>query len=119
MDKTQVGRYAHQIQAVEDLKEKAFIGITYGKRDSDKYVGMFKQYLPEWERRTLIGVELWDYVSGNEAFHIKLMDVIKSTASAFLNEQSIIRKIDDKVLAIVAEFKDRYGTVESYLNTLW
>lgn len=119
MDKTQVGRYAHQIQAVEDLKEKAFIGITYGKRDSDKYVGMFKQYLPEWERRTLIGAELWDYVSGNEAFHIKLMDVIKCTASAFLNEQSIIRKIDDKVLAIVAEFKDRYGTVESYLNTLW
>lgn len=119
MDKTQVKKYANQIAAVEKEGEKAFFGISYGQRDSDKYVGMFQQYLPEWERRTLIGKELWSYVSGNEDFHEKLMEVIKSTANAFLSEQSIINMIDTRVDELSKEFEEKYGTIEDYLKTLW
>lgn len=119
MDKTQVKKYARQIAAVEDEGEKAFFGISYGQRDSDKYVGMFQQYLPEWERRTLIGKELWSFVSGNEEYHEKLMAVIKSTANAFLSEQSIIHMIDTRVAELSKEFEERFGTIEKYLETLW
>ena len=120
LDKTQVESYARQIDAVEDLGERAYIGITYGRRDSNTIsLSLFNQYLTDWERRTLIGTELWDYVSGNESFHEQLMNAIKYTANTILHEQSIIQRIENKISSLVSEFESTYGSVEDYLRQLW
>ena len=120
LDKTQVGSYARQIEAVEKTNNKAFIGITYGKRDTESIsINLFKQYLTNWENRTLIGAELWDYVSGNDSYHEQLIDMIKATADTILHEESIIQKIEEKVTSLVEDFKEKFESIEEYLQQLW
>lgn len=120
LDKTQVGSYAKQIEAVEKTNNKAFIGITYGKRDAESIsINLFKQYLANWENRTLIGAELWDYVSGNDSYHEQLIEMIKTTADTILHEESIIRKIEEKIDALKDDFNQKFNSIDEYLQQLW
>ena len=70
MDAAQVKHYSEEIELIERKKHKAFIGITYGKKDIKSVsTSILETYLPNWKDKTLIGKELWDYISGNENFH--------------------------------------------------
>lgn len=120
LDKGQVKSYAKEIDAVEKDGHKGIIGITYGKREADTVsINLFKEYLTEWEEHTLIGTELWDYVSGDEEYHTKLTDQVRKTANAVLSRKSIIKMIDAKVVELTKSFNEKYGNVESYISQLW
>lgn len=59
LDAGQVKSYRDEILDVESKGFKGYIGITYGKRNASTVsINLFKQYLENWEDRTLIGSEL-------------------------------------------------------------
>ena len=120
LDKGQVKSYSKEIDAVEKDGHKGLIGITYGKRESDTVsINLFKEYLKDWEDHTLIGTELWDYVSGDDEYHTKLTDQVRKTANAILARKSIIKMIDAKVVELTKSFNEQYGSVEAYISQLW
>ena len=116
----QVKNYKAEIRAVERKGHKGYIGITYGKRDANTItLNLFRQYLDNWEERTLIGSELWDYVSENESYHEELMSMIKQTASLVLQEQSVVSLIEQKIDVLIDAFDATYGSTDEYLAELW
>lgn len=120
MDKTQILSYDKAIMKVLEHHEKAFLGITYGKPDGN-YVStsILETYVENWRDKTLIGKELWDYISGNESYHEILMNTIQETAEAFLGNESLIEKIDNKIEILLADFQLNYGSMENFYNSLW
>lgn len=120
MDAGQVKHYADEIKLVEEKGYKGFIGITYGKKNSRTVTsGLLETYVKDWEKKTLVGRELWDYVSNNESFHITLIETIDSVANTILQNVSIVRKIEDKIAELETEFHCKYETLDSYYDTLW
>lgn len=120
MDAAQIKHYAEEIEAVERTGNKAFIGITYGKKDNESVTfGLLETYLEDWRDKTLIGKELWDYISDNSSYHVILMDTIQETSEAFLGDASLIEKIDQKIELLLIDFERDYGTMESFYNSLW
>ena len=100
----------------------ARLGITYGKRDAKTVsMGLVKKYMKNWKERLLVGHELWDFVSEEENYHVKVLRWIDDTASRILRTRSIAQEIDKAIEQITAEFEQKYGTgergVEKYLNS--
>ena len=120
MDKTQILSYDKAINKVRRNGEKAFFGITYGKKDGE-YVStsILETYVADWRNKTLIGAELWDYISDNSNYHIILMNTIQSTAEAFLGTASLIEKIDTRIELLLGDFRRKYGTMDNFYNSLW
>lgn len=120
LDKAQIHHYHKAFDAIEKKGFKAFIGETYGKR-TDKTVthGLYKQYLPKWEKRTLIGKELWEFVSGNKNYHNKLVDLLFKTSKALLANATFTDKIEKKLVPLTADFKKRYKSYDKFMKSLW
>lgn len=120
LDAAQVKNYKAEIRAVEKKGHKGYIGITYGKRDANTVtMNLFRLYLDNWEERTLIGTELWDFVSENESYHEELMSMIKHTASLVLQKQSIVALIEQKIDVLIEAFDATYGSIDEYFAQLW
>lgn len=120
LDKGQIKSYKKEIQAVEKLGHKGYIGITYGKRDSDTVsISLFKQYLDKWAERTLIGTELWDFITENDNYHLTLTTSIQQIAESILSRQSIIDKIEERVNVLAERFNEKYNCIDDYLSQLW
>jgi hypothetical protein len=120
LDAAQIKHYKEEIEKVEKRGYKGFIGITYGKRgDGSVSINLFEQYLPKWNDRTLIGQELWDYVTNNPDYHDILMNKIQQVAESLLGMDSIVVKIEDRITQLTTEFEDKFATLEDYYSTLW
>jgi hypothetical protein len=120
LDKAQILHYKKEIEAIERKGEKAYIGETYGKRESKTIThSLYKQYLPDWETRTLIGTELWDFISDDPAYHEKLINLLTETAEAVLHKHSLVEVIDARVVELTKELQTKYKSVASFINTLW
>lgn len=120
LDKTQILAYDKAIKNVLNGNEKAFIGITYGKPDG-KYVStsILETYVDNWKSKVLIGKDLWDYISDSSSYHETLMNTIQRTAEAFLVNESLIDKIDEKINSLLNDFVSRFTTMEDFYRTLW
>lgn len=120
MDKTQILSYDKAINKVRKNGENAFWGITYGKKDG-VYVStsILETYVADWRDKTLIGAELWDYISDNSNYHMILMNTIQATADAFLGSESLIEEIDKKIELLLDDFRRKYKTMENFYNSLW
>lgn len=120
LDKGQVKSYAKEIQLVEEAGHKGYIGIAYGKKSSDAIsINLFKTYLDEWETKTLIGKELWSFVSLDDSYHEILVLRMAETAQIILANQSIITLIDNKINDLTLEFTEKYNSIEEYIAQLW
>ena len=120
LDKTQIKSYAREIQAVEAEGHRGYIGISYGRKDVETVTtNLLQLYLADWEAHTLIGTELWYFVSGNPDYHEQLMAVIQRTAADILRKKSIIKLIDLKIRQLVSAFNERYPSIEAYYAQLW
>jgi hypothetical protein len=82
-------------------------------------MGLFKTYLPDWEKRTLIGRELWDFISEDETYHEKLFPALADAAAQILGTASIEEKIKACVERLTDEFCQKFGNeddaVKKYL----
>lgn len=120
MDAAQIKHYDEEMKLIEKEGERAFIGITYGKKDVKTVTtGLLDTYLEDWKSKVLIGCELWDYISGNSDYHNILMDRIKMVAEMCLGSQSIVPQIDRRIEELLREFTDRYRDMETFYKSLW
>ena len=117
MDKDQIVYWAEKIQEKIDGGDKAYIGITYGKSTlSTVTLGLIKQLLPDWKMKTLIGRELWDFISDDSEYHEKIFMTLRKAAKQVLKTQSIGEEIEKKVEEVEKEFIDKYGDGEEGIS---
>jgi len=113
MDKDQIVYWSEKIAEKVNEGDKAYIGMTYGKRTNETVtLGLMKQLLPDWEMKTLVGRELWDFVSDDPTYHTRLFDTLRRSAQQVLQQRSICEEIDNCVERIIGEFTSTYGTGE-------
>lgn len=120
LNKSQIHHFEKEIKQIEKQGFKAFIGETYGKRE-DKTVthGLYKMYLPDWKKRTLIGKELWEFVSGQKDYQEKLVANLFKTSKELLADDTFIKKIELKIKPLSADFRKKYKTYNHFLKSLW
>ncbi|MBL7797826.1 MAG: TdeIII family type II restriction endonuclease [Saprospiraceae bacterium] len=120
LNKSQIHHFEKEIIQIEKQGFKAFIGETYGKR-GDKTITheLYKRYLPNWEKRTLIGKELWEFVSGQKNYHEKLVDNLFKTSKQLLQDDTFIMKIEQKIKPLSADFIKKYKSYNLFLKSLW
>lgn len=110
----------NEIKLVEEAGNKGYIGITYGKKDDNTVTaGLLKTYVPNWEDKTLVGKELWDFISENENYHTILIESIDSVANITLQNVSIVQKIEDKIAELIEVFHTNYNSLSEYYESLW
>lgn len=120
MDAGQVKHYADEIKLVEQEGNRGFIGITYGKKDDNTVTaGLLKTYVPNWEDKTLVGKELWDFISENENYHTLLIESIDNVANSTLQNVSIVQKIEDRIEELIHSFYANYNSLSEYYESLW
>lgn len=114
MDKDQIVYWSEKIKEKMSEGDKAYIGITYGKRTNKTVtIGLMKQLLPDWEMKTLIGKELWDFISDDPEYHTMLFDTLRRSAQAVLSRHSICEEIEACVERLRKEFVGKYGDGEA------
>lgn len=123
MDLDQVRYWATKIAKIEATGERAYIGITYGRRSLNTLtLNFLRTHLPDWELQTLIGAELWDFLADDPHYHDGLCHTLRQAASLVLGQRSFVEEIDDCVKRIEQEFLDKYGPgeagVQSYLQDM-
>ena len=124
MDKDQIIYWLHEIKKVEDKGDNGYIGMTYGKRgNSTVTLSLMKKYLPNMDMRTLVGRELWDFLSGDDKFHLRLFDSLRVSAAKILGSRSIQEEIKNKIRDLLAEFEQKYGRgeegVKNYIDDIF
>lgn len=120
MDKAQVQYYNDEIELVERLGFKGFVGFAYGKKTDDTITrAHLKKYLKDWEDKTLVGKELWDFVSENDNYHSLLIETIDTVAKSAFKNKSIVRKIDEKIKELIIEFDKNFKDLKEYYESLW
>lgn len=120
LDAAQIKHYSEEINAVEKAGFKGFIGMAYGKRNSKTVsLGLLETYLSDWMNKTLIGKELWEYVTDNPNYHKLLLQKIEETSKAILGRKSLVAKIEAKIRELTRLFEAKYATLDDYYATLW
>ncbi len=124
IDKTQLLHYRGAIISAENHGNRAYIGETYGRRDQNTVThGLYRSYLESWENRTLIGRELWDFITDDTHFHQNLLQLLTTASERVLVSKSIVQKIKDCVDRIEHDFVIKYGTgaagIEKFIENLW
>jgi len=120
IDKGQVISYGREIKLVEAQGDKGYFGITYGRKDMKTVsFGLLQTYIEDWEKKTLIGRDLWNYVADNPNYHTLLNDTIRATAETLIQSGSIMSRIDDKVNRLIDEFNNQYDSLQEYYDSLW
>ena len=75
--------------------------------------------MPDWEQKTLVGKELWDFISENENYHTILIESIDNIANITLQNTSIVQKIEDKIKELIKIFYSNYKGLKEYYESLW
>lgn len=120
MDAGQVKHYANEIRLVEEAGNRGYIGITYGKKDASTVTaGLLETYVPNWEEKTLVGRELWDFISENKNYHTLLIQSIDDVANTILKDISIVQKIEDKISELIKAFYSKHSNLDEYYESLW
>nr|WP_255699031.1 PmeII family type II restriction endonuclease [Tychonema sp. BBK16] len=110
MDKDQIVYWAAKIEEKIQEGDRAYIGIAYGKRTNKTVtLGLLKQILPNSEMITLIGRELWDFVSEDTCYTVNLFEVLRQSASQVLAQSSLDEAIERCSDRLIAEFIGKYG----------
>lgn len=120
MDAGQVKHYANEVRLVEEAGNRGYIGITYGKKDASTVTaGLLETYVPNWKKKTLVGRELWDFISENENYHTLLIQTIDEVANTILLNVSIVQKIEDKISELIKTFYSKHSNLDEYYESLW
>ncbi|GAG85009.1 unnamed protein product, partial [marine sediment metagenome] len=119
--KEQINYWKEKIIEVERNGSKGYIGMPYGKKDENAItINLMKSYLPNWETRTLIGKELWDFISEEDNFHEKVIESLKLSALEILNNHTILNEINSTIERVNDEYRQKFGdNVDNYIKSLF
>jgi len=110
MNYDQIRTWAEEIENVEKEGNKGYIGITYGKRDNKTVTfSLLEQYLKDWENKTLIGRELWEFLSGDKIFIDRVISTLRKVALDILKTDSMITVIESSIERITRDFIEKFG----------
>lgn len=99
-------RYASRKER-EAGRNIARLGLTYGKKE--QVSGQIKGNLPGFDERVIVGRELWEFVSGEDGYHERVLALMERAAEKTLGSDSVIDAIEDSIARITAEFRVKYG----------
>jgi hypothetical protein len=117
MDKDQVLYWAGLIEEKILSGDRAYIGITYGKRANETIsLNHLRTYLDTWEEKTLIGRELWDFIADDVEFHERLFTTLLNSARSVLSEVSFCDEIEQCIERLTIDFTQEYGDGEEGIN---
>ncbi len=85
----------------------ARLGLTYGKKE--QVSGQIRGNLPEFDERVIVGRELWEFVSGEDGYHERVLAAMENAAQKSLGSNSVIDAVEDSIVRITAEFQAKYG----------
>ncbi len=82
---------------------------------------LLNTYFPDGlKKNTLIGKELWDFLSGEENYREKVLCNIIEGTKQILGDKSFMKRIKEKINALTIEFENKYGSGEKgimkYIN---
>lgn len=86
----------------------ARLGLTYGKKE--QVSGQIRDNLPDFDERVIVGRELWEFVSGEDGYHERVLAAMEQAAQKTLGSDSVIDAIEDSIARITAEFQAKYGS---------
>jgi DNA (cytosine-5)-methyltransferase 1 len=124
MDKDQIVYWSAKIQEKISEGEQAYLGFTYGKKSNNTVtIGLLRQLLPDWEIKTLIGRELWDFLSEDPDYSSQLFKILRKSAKQILNNNSISDEIEKHSQKITENFIKKYGDgmqgISSYIKEIF
>ena len=93
------------IAKIKAKGKKAFLGMTYGKRDriSPQIMGNLNDPV----KQTKIGRELWDFIAEEKDYYKKVVKTI-SDATTGLLDHNFIELIDNKIDDLVVQWEEKF-----------
>ncbi len=124
MDKDQILYWKEKIENAEKEGSSGYIGFTYGKKeDQTVTMGLLKKYLPNWELKTLIGKDLWTFLSDDPEMHSKVLEILREEAQRVLDGEDLVEEVNNCIESITNEFIPRFGDgeegVRKYIASLF
>lgn len=85
---------------------KILLGMTYGKRN--KVSSQIRNGLSNYDKSSLIGRELWDFIKGENNYHKKIFEVLDSASEGILNT-TFTDLISKKLEQLLTEWELKYS----------
>ena len=99
----------------KDPKAHPFIAMGYGKNAWPVITDTLRRQDLDPEKHTFVGRKLYEQLSGEKDYYLKLLDFVVNVESEIIKGKSIVNLIDDKVEQISKEFKKKYNSVDELL----
>jgi hypothetical protein len=97
-------------------KAVPIVSISYGRKAWSTIPMYLKQGGLDPDKHAFFGKALFDRISHDPKFHVKLPGLIRAGASTGVAGRKIIELIDAKVLEVETEFKRRFKSVDKLLD---
>ena len=117
MNKDQTVEFSRRARKVmeEDPKARPFIAMGYGKKAWPVITDTLRKEGLDPNTHAHVGKDLYEILSGEERYHVKLLDLAMSTESEATQGKTVLELIEEKVEEISADFARRYGSVDELL----
>lgn len=88
-------------------KKRLLLGMTYGRRD--RISSQIRDNLRDFDKSTLIGRELWEFISGERNFHRKMFSLLDNSSCGVLIKP-FSELLKDKIKELSIEWTNRFGS---------
>ena len=114
MDKDQVVHFSREARTLmkKDPNAIPLIAMCYGREPLGPIASTLRGEGFDPKKTTLTGKELYETLTGQKDFHIKLLELTGKVALRTLQEKKFIDIIENKVKEIAERFKQKYETVD-------
>ena len=117
MDKDQVVHFSREARTLikQDPNAIPLIAMCYGREPLGPIASTLRNEGFDPNKTTLTGKELYETLTGQPDYHVKLMELTGKVALKTLREKKFIDIIENKVKEIAEAFKRKYKTVDDLL----
>ncbi len=94
---------------------KFLLGMTYGREE--RISSQIRGTLNDFENSTLIGRQLWDFVSETNDFYVILFEIL-DRSSRSITSKSFSEQLEERLDCLVKEWQDRFNgkTIDDALD---
>jgi hypothetical protein len=117
MDKDQVQHFAGRAREImtSDRTALPVIAMGYGREPMGAISPTLRNEGLSPDRHTLTGKQLYDTITGQTNYHVRLLELTERVALETLGNRRFINLIENKVKEIAEEFRSRYRSVDELL----